>query len=356
MNCSRKSETDMAFLVYTNSPTDYKVTVKSDSVDKAAEQAIELLARECESRLSRGIFDFAAVAPQVDRSDGFWAVRGFDCGRYLGRPHTLGLVAVWVPARPSRILAVWRYLAPLLPPIPGSDTYELAPPDETANPPSSALEAMRQWEERQGERVPTQAVLFGLKTTVRGIKMASQSRLPWLRTAVIVICGLAVMAGMAFWLRSAHVATQPTTHPSLTAKDKEEIVQLLQMILPPDQVDPRSTSDRLVSLVLQTEGPIGKRLSDLSADLKERLNRPETNGEMQGFLGERLKEWNKNPQTLADPPDTAVIESPDRLNAALNILRQYKKIHDDLLDPMVNRDIPESETFNGHLNQLKQML
>jgi len=71
-----------SFLVYTNTPVDYRVTVKSASVDSVAEQAIELLARTCESRTDGGSLELAAVMPRTGRSDGFWAVRSFDCGQY----------------------------------------------------------------------------------------------------------------------------------------------------------------------------------------------------------------------------------------------------------------------------------
>jgi len=67
-----------SFLVYTNTPVDYRVTVKSASVDSVAEQAIELLARTCESRTDGGLTDSGQsevlTAANIEADLGHWAL------------------------------------------------------------------------------------------------------------------------------------------------------------------------------------------------------------------------------------------------------------------------------------------
>lgn len=243
-----------------------------------------------------------------------------------------------------------------MPPVPGADRYELSQPSLFLEPPTKALAAMRQWEERSGDAAPTDTLLFDDRESAESVALPPHRRRKARMRAFYFAGVLILIAAITGWLRFARHAPPPVSPQlSLTARQREQLVELLPKTgFQGDQSNPRTSSETLQLLALRSERPIQKRCSELLAKLNQKANSV-GDGELQGFLKDTRKEWDEPMISLADEPIADPVQPSTRIENSINLLQRYAEIR-ELLDAIVERDVAPSVTFRDHLKELETLL
>jgi hypothetical protein len=348
-----KPVADISYLVLTNSNTDYQVLVKSPDVSESATRAVDALARRCGPRVEDDVVEFAGVTPEPGRLDGFWAVRGLRCKLHAGR-RTLGFIAVWIPAVAPDGPVAWQYLAAQKPPLPDQATYDLSPPDPSAQPCTTPLEHMRLWEEQRGHSIPPQLLVFDkrISTMLNAERRRSGRRtlLKWIIPAVVLLIGATAIA--LRFLRSP-VPVPVAQTPLLTPTQREQILLALNSPLSTSTVDPQLSADQLVARALQA-GPLCRvQLTNLRTELEKRIDINASAGEMQTFFREQ-QHLLESPQVIGPDIDASRAAPPQSFHDVMPLLQQYNQTR-SLMSAIVEDD-PATSAFKDHFQELRSKL
>lgn len=360
MSSSARKLADLPLLVFTASRTDYGIMVRSGTVSASLEAVVDNIARQCAPCLMDGFNGCVGVGAW-----GRWwlAFRVFDVGIYLGRPHTMGLVAILVPQQSLRSWTIGQALAALTPPVPGCTTYPLADLDlaDSVEPSIPQFQGIRDWE-NDGCPMKSSSILTFCDPPERApaITMPTDRRCP--RRWPMVLC-LAVAAGAGTWygipLLSQGRSKPPVQVPSGVG-DKDKIQNVLRKLLDLNHplLQPSVPPKVLRVKVCAIGAEATRRMSQLEGSI-DRLEKVPAEGQsnarhLQGVIKAELEFWQSGFSTgspfEAHGPEPSGPEVSDNIHT----LDLYLKAR-ELMETMVRRDSGSSD-FRDMLVQLRSLL
>jgi hypothetical protein len=279
-------------------------------------------------------------------------MRSFDCGTYLGRPNTLGLVAVWFSPNQPGDRPIWQQLAALRPPVPGNEQYQLAMPSGETKCDAPSLQAFRRWEEQRRGGIPCEPIVFGAGETLPPGGEAKRRTKHWKIGSAIGLASVAVLAGMIglFWADPAG-KLPPQDHLDLSPQQRELLVEQLRAAGVPlkNPADLRS----LVTLALRSENAVRSRVQKLRDGL-DRQGRENTPSQLQGLIKDLTDNWSE-PVVLSAESDVSQPLSAARRDAAISLMEQYYDLT-SIADQIVNKDVAGGELFQQDLKALEKTL
>ncbi len=234
MKCS-VAPNELAFVVYTNSRGDYGVTARSPGATMpCTERMLDEVAHRCGPYLSNEFSALVAVLPSPDRAENYLALRVFDIGEFLARPHTLAIVAVEIPREHRRTWNITQLMASLAVPVPNDSSYSLPAEEKIAQSSVSdePFKSLNDWEAERDDRRPGSAVVFSKPPNIelqleRLLELSTprsqnRSSMRW-TTATIAVALFVGLLGWLFWMNRR----PPTPPPPTSRHTREELLRVL---------------------------------------------------------------------------------------------------------------------------------
>ena len=352
---SSEARIDLPFVVFTNSDADYRITVCAPrDVMPLAERIVERIARPCDPLIGKSSLAILGAIRAPDRTDGLLVFRAFDVGTFKGRPHTLGIVAVEVPAGLKRNWRISQLLGALPPPIPDSPIYSL-PSQENIREQLAQTEPFRlvdSWEDSFDRRQPDMAEVFAypadlcsiLREFVRSVRADNppwrSGRIKWgIMLAMAIIIGV---AGIAAWRRSSPPLPVPPDN-----YDKSKLLSVLSdsgiMIMP------SADADRVESILATTAETAERRLRALTADLSKHIDEPP--GDSEPAIERHYQSWTSDllyGEPMVSPPGNL------KLREAIKTHRKYQETLRQL--DQLTKLSRDGDEFERGLKSLRNLL
>jgi len=347
---------ELPFVVYTNSPDDYRVTAHSRQRMSATEHLIGQLAGRCDRWINKDFQALVGVLKSPESANRLLAFRVFDAGEYYGRPHTLAIVAIETPRRGERIWRLGQLLGSLAAPPPGGSSYHL--PTEEAiqradarDEPFASLDA---WEERHGDDAQEIPITFGRPAGTKlhledlsppGVFHPAKRRPPFLLAGLTVLVLLGILAAITAWY--SHRIEKQLPAKRSPGPSRQELLLLLResgVELPADPTD----AD-IASTVVGTAHTLQTRMSDLAHDLTSHQQDPPSYSEP--IVSKFRRDWQAEAPmsaTVAAQLDAAALE------AAIIVHRAYQAVRHQL-DHLAMLD-REKKDFADALQDLQRQL
>jgi hypothetical protein len=347
---------DLPFVIYPNSREDYRVTARSPGVNMpGAERLLDELSRRCGPRLTDEFSDLVGVVQSSDRPANLLAFRVFDVGQFMGRPHTLAIVAIEISGCQSHPWKIAQLLAALAPPVPDSSAYRLPTADvaqrtSVANEPFKCL---ADWEIRQGNNRPECGVAFSNPSSIQlqlsGLLNPPKEQLPtgWpIPLAISLIVVFSVVVFGCWWAMNYGQGPKP---PPPSRYAREELLTVLAdsgVVLQPE-ADFNHAAAALVATVTE----LNDRLRELANGLEKRAQFHLPPGDSAQELERHRERWHHPMQPEAQPTQRLDDIS---LAAAIQIHRRYQEVA-RTMDQLHKRS-PDSADFSRGLSNLRSLL
>ncbi len=366
MSCTEaqksKPKSNLPLVVYTNSESDYRVTVRSVAPVAGAETLAAELARRCDPWIDGQFVALVGGVSSPSRDGHVLAFRVFNVGAYFNRPHTVAVVVVEAPRAGAGDRPVAQLLAALPPPQPGSADYRI-PTDvdiDAASIDSPPFAAFAAWE----RALPVGAsidrpVFFATPSHVapsvaellprpKRLAMAHRAKLFAAIGAVVLILAATVASFRA--LSSAGSDSLPTA--SLSTVDREQLAALL--VRSGGRLTPGLNDDKLRIAVIASSQEIRRRLRELQAQLDRRQSDPDSlrSGSVDGIIRHYDQDWKRPIETGHE--DRPAIDQLSLDDARL-LHARYQRVR-DTLGRLANTLAPDGDEYRDTLTSLEREL
>ena len=360
MSSSDRRLSDLDFVVFTNSEADYGVTACSEGIGRRVKELADHITRECAACVASGSAYLVGVAPIPNEMSKFFAFRVVDIGEYKGRPHTLGLVGLLVPAG-EREWSVADALSAIPRPRPGARDYR--PPNvrlsEIPKATGQPFVRLKSWERSRGGALPDAPACFvepdSIGCTIRLPRQGGDvtgGRRRALGVVALTICIVVggICAGFYYGRRRSDLPCDDGDRNAEVQQEKDRIRKALAELLPPQHrlLKPTTSPAELRAAVVVLAQMARAQMVSLLQVLRS-VEEPE---DRQALIGARWRTWVPLSPGHSGAPETDPNQA--EVEDALALIERYKTVG-KLLDRL-RRTPPGNSDFRLGVDELMRGL